>query len=110
MILFGNLGNRETVTAEQLKIAENFVWQMYGKTKCESVDDAGLDIFFNNYKAKKNDSPISCVRKMGGSSLPPCLRVVLEQLKRTDYVCSIWLNAFEAYPPDFNPENCQGRI
>ena len=76
------------------------------KTKCESVDDARLDIFFKKYQPKKNDSPISCVRKMDGSSLPPCSRVVLEKLKRTNYVCSIWLNAFEAYPPDFNPENC----
>ena len=106
MTLFGSLGNRETVTAEQLKIAENFVCQMYGKTKCESVDDARLDIFFKKYQPKKNDSPISCVRKMDDSSLPTCSRVVLEKLKRTNYVCSIWLNAFEAYPPDFNPENC----
>ena len=82
MTLFGNMGNRETVTAEQLKIAENFVCKMYGKTKCESVDDARLDTFFKKYKPKKNDSPISCVRKMDGSSLPPCSRVVLEKLKR----------------------------
>ena len=43
---------------------------------------------------------------MDGSSLPPYPRVVLEKLKRTNYVCSIWLDAFEAHPPDFNPENC----
>ena len=106
MTLFGNMGNRETVTAEQLKIAENFVCKMYGKTKCESVDDARLDTFFKRYKPKKNDSPISCVRKMDGSFLPPCSHIVLEKLKRTNYVCSIWLNAFGAHPPDFNPENC----
>ena len=76
MTLFGNMGNRETVTAEQLKIPENFVCKMYGKTKCESVDDARLDTFFKKYKLKKNDSPISCVRKMDGSSPPPCSRVV----------------------------------
>ena len=84
MTLFGNMGNRETVTAEQLKIAENFVCKMYGKTKCESVDDARLDTFFKKYTPKRNDSPISCVRKMDGSSHPPCSRVVLEKLKRTD--------------------------
>ena len=84
MTLFGNLGNRETVTAEQQKIAGNFVFQMYGKTKCESVDGARLDIFFNKYQPKKNDSPISCARKMDGSSLPPCSRLVLEKLKHTN--------------------------
>ena len=39
---------------------------------------------------------------MDSSSLPPCSAVMLQTLKRTNYVCSIWLNAY-AHSPQFLP-------
>ena len=60
----------------------------------------------NKYKPKKGDAPITCMRKMDGSSFPPCSRVIKEKLKRTNYICSFWLHAFQAYPPQFSSENC----
>ena len=49
---------------------------------------------------------ISCAKKMDGSSLPPCSPVNLQKPRRTNYVCSIWLNAHEASPPNVLPSEC----
>ena len=87
-------------------MAESFVCQMYGKNRYSSVDEARLDMFMKNYQPKENENIISSVKKMDGSSLPPCRRVVLQKLKRTNFICSIWLSAFSPHPPGFDPENC----
>ena len=70
-----------------------------------SVDEARLDMFMKKCQPKKNENIIPSIKKMDGSSLIPCRRVVLQKLKRTNFICSIWLNAFSPHPPGFNQEN-----
>ena len=55
-------------------------------------------------KLEKN--PISCATNMDGSSLPPCYPVILQKLRRTNYVCSVWLNAHKASIPKFLSSEC----
>ena len=105
-MMFATLGKEDRITEQNLKIAERFVCEIYGKKNFDSIDEVRLDIFLNKYKPKKSGTPITCVKKMDGSSFPPCSRVIREKLKRTNYICSLWLHAFQAYPPQFSPEDC----
>ena len=49
---------------------------------------------------------ISCAKRMRGSSLPSCSPINLQKLRRTNYVCSVWLNAHKASPPKCLPSEC----
>lgn len=40
------------------------------------------------------------------SVLPPTKQELLQQIKRTSYICSIWCNAHMRSPTEKNPENC----
>jgi len=42
---------------------------------------------------------------MDGSSLPPCSRVLLQKIRRTFLICSIWNNATASTAPELNPED-----
>ena len=45
---------------------------------------------------------------MDGSSLPPCSPVILQKLRRTNYVCSVWLNALRLPHQHFYQVNADG--
>ena len=64
--MFSQLGQAESISEEDLVVAESFVCQMYGKARYNSVDEARLDMdmFMKNYQPKKNEI-ISSVKKNG---------------------------------------------
>ena len=78
---------------------------MYGQKRLSSVAETRLEMFLKKYKPKIGKNPISCAKKMDGSSLPPCSPDILQKLRRTNY-CSVWLNAHKASPPTFLPSEC----
>ena len=78
---------------------------MYGQKKLSSVAEARLEMFLK-YKPKIGTNPISCAKQMDGSSLSSCYPVILHKLRRTNYVCSVWLNAQKASPPNSLPSEC----
>ena len=104
--VFAGMGNCEAVTKTQVDEIERFVCSLYGCKKLVSADYVRLDLFFQKYKPKPGKVVISCLKKMDKCSLPPCGRVLLENIKRTNYISSIWLNATSTSPPLFKPENC----
>ena len=76
-----------------VQMAEKLVCSMYGQKKLSSVAEARLEMFLKKYKPKIGKNSISCAKRMGGSSLPSCSPVIFQKLRRTNYVCSVWLNA-----------------
>ena len=78
---------------------------MYGLKNFDSVNDARLELFMKRHEPKETEFPISHVKKMDGSTLPPCSKVIIEKVKRTNYICSIWKNATHAHPPPYVPDN-----
>ena len=64
---------------------KKLVCSMYGQKKLFSVAEARLKMFLKKYKPKIGKNPISCVKKMDGSSLPPCSPVILQKLRRTNF-------------------------
>ena len=47
---------------------------------------------------------IYCVRKLDGSSLPPCSRVIWQKVLRTNYISGKWLSAWQQHPPSYSAE------
>ena len=76
MELFRQLLQAESISEEDLVLAESFFCQMYGKTGYGSIDEARLDMFMKKCQPKKNENIISSIKKMNGSSLPLCKRIV----------------------------------
>ena len=97
--MFSKLRDEEVINDEQCAHAQKLVCSMYGQKKLSSIAEARLEMFLKQYKPKIGKNPISCAKMMDGSSLPPCSPVILQKLRRTNYVCSVWLNAHEASPP-----------
>ena len=91
--MFSKFEDEKGNNDEQCTDAEILVCSMYGQKKLSSVSEAHLEMFLKKYKPKIGKNPIFCARKMDGSSLPPCSPVILQKLRRTNYVCSVQLNA-----------------
>ena len=74
---------------------------MYGRKKCTNVDDARLEIFLQKYKINTRTS----MKKLDGKILPPCSRILLKKIKKTQLITRRWLAATEQSPPPEIPEN-----
>lgn len=62
-------------------------------------------MFLERYKPKGDNSRISCVKKMDGSSLPPCSKVLMQKTRRSFLVSSVWNNATLVNNRTLNPIN-----
>ena len=62
------------------------------KVPAPTVNEARLFAFLKVFKPTKKD-PLAGIKGIDGSNLPPCHSVLLQQIKRTNYICSIWNNA-----------------
>ena len=100
-----NLGTTEHVPAEIQDEIEKFVCQLYGHKGFTSIDEVRLHMFLKKYKCKGN-VVASTAKKMDGSSLPPCKKVLKEKIKRTNFVVAKWMSATKSSMPPFDPINC----
>ena len=95
-IAFGSLGFSETISENTLASLEKFTCEMYPKrgkkVPAPTVNEARLFAFLKVFKPTKKD-PLAGIKGIDGSNLPPCHSVLLQQIKRTNYICSIWNNA-----------------
>ena len=70
-----NTSAQETFSQFSLKqfvLVVKFVCTIYEMSKRSSVNELKLDTFLQKYKLKNLENPISCVKKMDSSFLPPC--------------------------------------
>lgn len=102
--VLSRIGNWHEISDADIQVIESFVCSIYGKKTFMSVDEARLDMFLNKYKPKgNNDSLVDHMKKMDASSLPPCSNVLLEKMKRTSYVTSLWQSCVLADAPLDDP-------
>ena len=99
------IGYSEDLDENTFAKVEGFVCNIYGKKKITSVNEVRLDIFLQKYKPKNDDDAISCVKKMDGSFLPPCSRVVKQKLRRTNLIVGKWISSISPNPPSMSPIN-----
>ena len=99
---FGSLGVCEVISPDVLQILEKIVCQMYGFTNSVSINDVRLQIFLKKYRSKSG-KPISSVKRMDGAFLPPCSRVLVEKIKRTNFIVGKWLYSTSPTLSDIDP-------
>ena len=99
--LFYDIGLLPTNTAPMIVLLNEWSCSMYGRKKFTNVDDARLEIFLQKYK----NNTITSVKKLDGYILPPCSRVLLQKIKKTQLITRCLLSATEQTPPPERPEN-----
>ena len=101
----GRLYSEEPISENTISLIERYVSKIYGRPKVEIVDQARFDIFVEKYRPKGNEESLSCVKKLDGSSLPPCSKTLLEKIKRTKFITAMWMSSNQPHPPQQNPES-----
>ena len=99
--VFGSLGQTEVISPGTLKEIESFVCSMYKGNSLTTVNELRLDMFLKAYQTKY--SRLTTIRGFDGSIFPPCVETLMQKIKRTNYVCNIWLNATLPDPPECSP-------
>ncbi|KAI9565073.1 hypothetical protein GHT06_008823 [Daphnia sinensis] len=86
-----------------------FVCEMYGiknqkgQLKKQTVNEARLELFTKVYQSTTK-RPMSKVKGIDGSSLPPCKSVLQQQINRANCICSAWNFAFTLSPNVLSPK------
>lgn len=98
---FASLGSSEELSDESISILENFTCEIYPKrgrrVAASTVNEARLIAFLKEFKPTKKN-PLSGIKGIDGSNMPPCHTVLLQQMKRTNFICSFWNKATELEP------------
>lgn len=96
-----------TVTSEVFQIIEEYVCRIYSLKSKNNIDKGRFELFEKNYKCKNESDEIVKMKIIGydPSSLPPTKQELLQQMKRTQYICSVWCNAHMQSPTEKSPEN-----
>ena len=89
---FTALGKEQTISDETFSSIEKFTAEMYGKRKSQFINDIRLELFLERYKpsGKLDEARISCLKKMDGSTLPPCHNVLKQKIKRVHLIANRW--------------------
>ena len=82
---------------------EKLVCLMYGMKNRLSVNEARTDMFYKKFKPKRNETLLSVSHKFDGSSLPPCKKVLVQKMKRCNFVTQLWKSSFQPCELDAPP-------
>ena len=103
-IAFGRLGEASPNDIIQVfSQIERFTCLLYGNKRSNRINDVRIDIFMQKYKPKRDNDKISCVKRLDGSMLPPCSRVLREKTRRTYYIAQLWMSSILPFPTELNP-------
>ena len=101
--VFRRLGSETELSEDIIAKVEEYIALMYGKKKVASLNEARLEIFLEKYKHSGNEGRLGAVKKLDGSSLPPCHAVLLQKLRRTCLVANMWMSSSTPHPVPLNP-------
>lgn len=93
--------------SKAFKVIEEFVCRMY-TLNTNNVNEGRFELFEKKYKSKKPNEKLTKKHLKGydASSLPPTRQTLLQQIKRTIYISSIWCNAHLRTPTELHPHDC----
>lgn len=100
---FIELGEEEEVKELTYQILENYLCKVYGKKTLQCINDVRTEVFFDKYRPKGNKDRISCVKKLDGSMMPPCSKVLKKKIQRTHMIARRWMSSVNPYPSRENP-------
>ena len=99
---FISIGKEDDVSDEVVLQLEKFVCKMYGCRNSGSVDEARQKQFFRTYKPKRN-KPVLSAKGISSISMPPCSKVLYQQILRVHLISATWLKSYKADPPSISP-------
>lgn len=94
--------------SEKFKVFKEYVCRMYGlKTKCD-VDKGRYEMFERSFKnnSEREEMLKNKIKSFDASNLLPSKLELLQQLKKTMYISSVWYNAHKQTPTEKLPEEC----
>ena len=83
---FALLGASENVDSKVSATIEEYVCCMYGLKNLADVNEACLHLFRTSYAPKRPENPMDKIASADPCCLPPCKPVLVQILKRTNYV------------------------
>ncbi len=84
---------------------EAFVCLLHSKPQITSVNMGRYVHFLDNFKPKKNSEPLKSLKGVDEFLFPPCKSVLLEKIKRTNFVACITKIATMSGICTWKPEN-----
>ena len=88
----GRLGENTNFVDDD-NLIENYVCSLYGEGKLSFVNEARYKIFMQKYKPNDKEFPLEKIKGMDAGMLPPCKDVLLQKMKRCNFVAYIWKHA-----------------
>ena len=95
---FAQLGEKDSVNEDVVLSVEAFVCTMYGKTKMKNVDEVRHAMFQQHYAPKNDKDPLQKIKGINPSSMPPCHQVLMNKIKRANYVAALWKRHIDIQP------------
>jgi len=77
---------------------------IYGLTKLKNVVDVRYQLFKRHYAPKDENDPLTKIKGANPSSMPPRLRVLINKIKRANYVARLWRRADRRSPVSSLPD------
>ena len=74
---------------------------MYGYPKNKCINGVLKADFDKKCKPKPGRNPVDCIKSVDPTTLPPCSKVLLQQIKQVCCVAYLYSTAYDAYP-DFD--------
>jgi len=90
---FGNIGKSRRVQQAVISKVERFVSTLYGKPSMSNVDETPLALFRQWNSPSTRGNPLHKLKRSDPALLPPCKTELVQKIKRTNYVASVWRNA-----------------
>ena len=102
---FSSLGEQENVDPNVVADLEAFVCCLYGKPNLKSTNTARYLLFHDRFSPKNVAKPLEKIKGADSSSSPPCQAVLLQKIKRSNFVASVYKGAIRAIPTLQKPED-----
>ena len=90
---FCKLGEQHPVPQSVCDDIERFACAMYAHPKLESINKVRVEVFKKKCAPKDQSKPMSDIKNMDASLIPPCKESLRHKIMRTNYVASVWKRA-----------------
>lgn len=99
--------NELSTSNEVFRVLEEYVCRLYAYKTRNDINKGRYEMFEKGYKCNNRDKKIVKKTVVGYDPpvLPPTKQELLQQVKRTSYISSIWCNAHMRSPTDKKPED-----
>ena len=78
---------------------QNFICKLYGTKRLASVDKARLKMFLRKYETKNLSKSLTKIKKLDATTLPPCCKVLHNNILRAKFASSMWVSSILSSPP-----------